>query len=85
MEMMKKFTDLTLDIIGMCAFGYDFNGVLGDSSKESKATNTILTANFNIARRSLEELLPILKLIPSDGLKEAEEVVYGYIEKVIFV
>lgn len=85
MEMMEKFTDLTLDVLAICAFGYDFNAVLGGNSEETNAMNTILTANFDIVRRSVEELFPLLKLIPSHGLKEAEDVVYGCVEKVIAV
>ena len=86
MEMLQKLSDLTLDVIGVCAFGYDFNGILGGNSEEGRATNTILTANFNIIRKSLEDLFPLLKLIPSkdrDDLKKAEEIFYGLIRKVL--
>ena len=83
--MLQKFTDLTLDVIGICAFGYDFNCVIGGTSDESQASNTILSANFNIVRRSFEELIPLLKLIPSkerEDLKKAEDLFYGLIKKV---
>ena len=83
--MLKKFTDLTLDVIGVSGFGYDFNCILGGDSEESNATNTILTANFNLVRRSLEELIPLLKIIPSkekEDLKNAEEIFYGLIKQV---
>ena len=83
--MMTKLTNLTLDVIGICAFGYDFNCVLAASSKESDATNTILTANFNIVRRSIEELIPLLKFLPSkerEEVKKAEDVFYGLIRQV---
>lgn len=83
--MMQKFTDLTLDVIGICAFGYDFGCVLGGNSEESIATNTILSANFNIVRRSFEELIPLLKIIPSkerSELKKAEDIFHGLIKKV---
>jgi len=85
-RMLQKFTDLTLDVIGICAFGYDFNCVIGGTSDESQASNTILSANFNMVRRSFEELIPLLKLIPSkerEDLKKAEDLFYGLIKKVI--
>ena len=85
MEMMHKFTDYTLDVIGICAFGYDFNCVLHGNSEESNASNTMLTANFNIVRRSFEKLIPLLKILPSkerDDVKKAENIFYGLIEKV---
>ena len=83
--MLQKLCDLTLDVIGICAFGYDFNSVLGGESEEGKATNTILTANFNASRKILEMLIPILQIIPSkerDELKKAEDIFYGLINKV---
>ena len=83
--MLQKLSDLTLDVIGVCAFGYNFDGILGGSSEEGRATNTILTANFNVIRKLLEQLIPLLKLIPSkerDELKKAEDVFYGLIKKV---
>ena len=85
MAMLQKFTDYTLDVIGICAFGYDFNCVLHGNSEESNATNTILTANFNVTRRSIEELIPLLKIIPSKerkDLREAEDLFYGLIKRV---
>jgi len=86
MEMLQKFSDLTLDVIGVCAFGYDFDGILGEISEEGKATNTILTANFNVVRKVLEDIFPLLKLIPSkerNELRKAEDIFYGLINKVI--
>ena len=85
MEMLQKFSDLTLDVIGVCAFGYDFDGILGEISEEGKATNTILTANFNVVRKVLEDIFPLLKLIPSkerNELRKAEDIFYGLINKV---
>ena len=84
--MMQKFTDLTLDVIGICAFGYDFHCVSSGKSEESIASNTILSANFNIVRRSFEEMIPLLKIIPSkerSDLKNAENIFYGLIKKVL--
>lgn len=83
--MMEKFTDLTLDVIGLCAFSYSFDCVLGGETKESCASNTILTANFNVVRRSFETMIPLLKFIPSkerEELKIAEDTFYGLIKKV---
>ena len=85
--MMEKFTDTTLDIIGICAFGYHFNSIMQGHSVEADATNTILTVNFNIVRKAFEKLIPLIKLIPSkerDELKKAEDIFYGLIEKVSF-
>ena len=86
MQITQKFIDLTLDVIGLYTFGYNFNTVMGGMSEEARATNTILTVNFNIVRKSFEELFPLLKLIPSkerDDLKRAEDIFYGLIKKVI--
>ena len=85
MEMMKKFTDMTLDVIGLSAFGYNFNCVLRGNSKESEASSHILSGSFNILRKSFEELFPPLKIVPSkerDMLRDAEKISYGLIEKV---
>ena len=87
MEVLQKLCDLTLDVVGVCAFGYDFNAVMGGNSEEARATNTILTANFNVVRKLLEQLIPILKILPSkerDDLKRAEDIFYGLIKKVMF-
>eukprot|EP00794_Sanderia_malayensis_P010813 gene10813-11967_t len=82
-EMMTKFIHLTLDVIGLCGFGYAFNCIMGENSEESKATNTILTGQFNVRQRLLETFLPFLKLFPSkerDRVKKAETILYGLIE-----
>ena len=87
MQVMQKLCDLTLDVIGLCAFGYDFNAVMGANSEEARATNTILTGNFNVVRKLFEQLIPLLKLIPSkerDDLKKAEDIFHGLIKKVFF-
>ena len=84
-EIQTKFTHLTLDVIGLCAFGYSFDGIKKGNTEESQATNTILTANFNMLRRTLEFMFPFLEYIPSkerDGLKRAEKVLYGLMEQV---
>lgn len=85
MPMMNKFADLTLDVIGLCAFGFRFDCVLGGGGQESDAFNKILSANFNLVRRSIEELIPLLKLIPSkerEDLKKAEDMIYKVINDV---
>eukprot|EP00794_Sanderia_malayensis_P010811 gene10811-11965_t len=83
-EMMTKFIHLTLDVIGLCGFGYAFNCIMGENSEESKATNTILTGQLNVRQRTLETFLPFLKLFPSkerDRVKKAETILYGLIER----
>ena len=84
--IQKKFTDLTLDVIGESAFGYSFNCITGGHSKESMATDTILRGGFNIRRRVLESWFPFLKYFPSEErekVDEATKLMNGIIDKVI--
>jgi len=86
MKMLRKLSDLTLDVIGVCSFGYDFNGIIGYDTEEKRATNTIISLQFNLVRKTFEYLFPLLKIIPSkeaDELKKAEDITFGLINKVI--
>jgi len=86
MKMLQKLADWTLDVIGVCLFGYDFNGVLGCDTEEKRATYTIMTSQFNFVRKTFEYFFPFLKIIPSqkaDDLKKAEDTAFGFITKVI--
>ena len=83
--MLRKLSDLTLDVIGVCSFGYDFNGIIGYDTEEKRATNTIISLQFNLVRKTFEYLFPLLKIIPSkeaDELKKAEDITFGLINKV---
>ena len=83
--MLQKFADWTLDVLGVCSFGYDFNGVLGCDTEEKRATSTIITSQFNFVRKTFEYFFPLLKIIPSqeaDDLKKAEDIAFGLIRKV---
>ena len=85
--IQKKFTHLTLDVIGTSAFGYSFNSITGGHSKESMATDTILRGGFNLQKRAIESWLPFLKYLPSDErekVNEATKLMNGIIDKVIW-
>ncbi|XP_065056370.1 uncharacterized protein LOC135684662 [Rhopilema esculentum] len=85
-EIMEKFIHLTLDIISLAAFGYDFDCVSNGHSEESSSFNKIMCGNFNVVRKSLETLIPFLKLIPSkerDEEDKAEKVCWNVLERII--
>ena len=85
--MLEKLTHLTLDVIGLCAFGYHFNCILGGHNEESKATDAVLRGNFDLQRRSFESLFPFLKLIRSKEQREfdkAESCLKSLIKRVSF-
>ena len=84
--IQKKFTHLTLDVIGESAFGYSFNCITGGHSKESMATDTILRGGFNMRMRALESWFPFLKYFPSEErekVDEATKLMNGIIDTVI--
>ena len=64
---------MTLDVIGETAFGYNFNSIDGCHSKESKATDTILRGQFDLRKRFLEILFPVLQIFPSKERAKVEE------------
>lgn len=74
-----------MDIIGLCGFGYPFDCISGSNSEESRAMNIIATISFNVLRKSVETMLPILKIIPSqerDNVNKAENITFSLIEQV---
>ena len=74
-----------MDVIGVCAFGYPFDCILGGHTKESFATDQLLTGSFDFVRLSLEHTFPVLKLFPSaarNELNAAEKIVFGLLRKV---
>ncbi|XP_065056751.1 cytochrome P450 4C1-like [Rhopilema esculentum] len=86
LDVLEKLTHLSLDIIGICAFGYNFNCIMGGHSEESKATDTVLRGNFDLQRRSLEQMIPLFTLFRSSTQKEfikAETCLKNLINQVI--
>ena len=84
-DVLEKLTHVTLDVIGLCAFGYPFNCILGGHTDESRATDTILRTCFDLQKKSFEEFCPLLKWIPSKKrrrFQEAEKCFRTLIEKV---
>ena len=84
-DILEKLTHLSLDIIGLCAFGYNFNCTLVGQTEESRATDTVLKGNFNLKMRSMERLFPPLKLMRTKFEEEffqAEKCLHNLIEKV---
>ena len=85
MELMTKLNHVTLDIIGLCAFGYRFNSVVNGYNEESRCISDIVAANCGIHRKLIESKLPFLKLIPSKAREEsntAEKACLDLIQKV---
>ena len=72
MELMTKFNHVTLDIIGLCAFGYPFNSVLNGYDEESKCISQIVSGSSGVHRKLIESKLPLLKLLPSKGREEGK-------------
>ena len=56
-------THLTLDIIGRCAFGYNFNTVLSGESEISSAFSVVIRG-INFARLLRMNLIPLYKYLP---------------------
>lgn len=85
MELMTKFNHVTLDIIGLCAFGYTFNSVMNGYDDESKCISQIVSGGSGVHRKLIESKVPLLKLIPSKGREEgknAEKACENLIRKV---
>ena len=85
MELMTKFNHVTLDIIGLCAFGYPFNSVGNGYDEESKCISQIISGGSSVHRKLIESKIPLLKLIPSKKREEgklAEEACEALIRKV---
>ena len=56
-------THLSFDIIGRCAFGYNFNTVLSGESKISKAFTEVIKG-LRFARVMKKSLIPLYKYLP---------------------
>lgn len=56
-------THLTLDIIGRCAFGYNFDTVLSGESEVSNAFSDVIL-EINFARLMRQKLIPLYKYLP---------------------
>eukprot|EP00794_Sanderia_malayensis_P010929 gene10929-12090_t len=85
-DILEKLTHMTLDVIGLCAFGYSFDCISGGHSEESKATNTILTTSFDLQGRSFKQLFPFMGMWKSEKEKhfmKAEKCFRSLIDKII--
>ena len=56
-------THLTFDIIGRCAFGYNFNTVLSGETEMSKAFTEVIKG-LSFARVLKKSLIPLYKYLP---------------------
>ena len=56
-------THLSFDIIGRCAFGYNFNTVLSGESEISKAFTEVIKG-LRFARVMKKSLIPLYKYLP---------------------
>ena len=72
-NILQNMCNLTLDIIGLCAFGYMFNCMSEGGSKMSTAFNKMLSGEVNFTRKGLEDKFPVLKLIPSQERRETKK------------
>jgi len=85
-DILVGLTNLSLDVIGLCAFGYEFNCILYGQTEESIATDTVLKGNFDLQKRSLESVFPPLKFLRTKVEKEfhqAEKCLENLIQKII--
>ena len=67
---------LTLDIIGQCAFGYNFNTVLAGESNVSEAVNAVI-GGMSFRYMVCKALIPFFELLPlgeTRRIKEAREI-----------
>lgn len=69
------YTDLThlaLDIIGRCAFGYNFNTVLSGESEISSAFSTVMKG-MSFGRVMRKRLIPLYDYFPVAENKRAKK------------
>ena len=84
-DILVGLTHLSLDVIGLCAFGYEFHCILNGQTEESIATDTVLKGNFDLQKRSLDSIFPPLRLLQTKFEKEfhqAEICLQNLIQKV---
>ena len=75
LEVPAVSTDLahlTLDIIGRCAFGYDFNTVLSGETETSSAFSAVIKG-VDFGRIMRKKFIPLYDYIPVAENKMAKE------------
>lgn len=65
-------THLTLDIIGRCAFGYNFNTVLSGESEISTAFSAVIKG-INFGRMMRLNIIPLYDYLPVAENKKARK------------
>lgn len=82
--MDTDLTHLTLDVIGRCAFGYDFNTVLSGESEISNAFSAVIKGiSFGqLLRKNFIPLYEYLPLAENKRAREALKITDGTVLKV---
>lgn len=83
----NEMTNITFDVIGKCAFDYDFNAIKHDNSETTELFKS-LVGGFKLSwQRIFPELFPILRIIRTpamkrhdNDIKRMDEVVYSVIK-----
>ena len=86
-NVLEGLTHVSLDVIGLSAFGYNFDCVLTGETEESKATDIVLKGHFDLQNRSMEALFPPLRYLQSKIQAEfarAENSLERLIDKVTY-
>lgn len=83
-----EMTNITFDVIGKCAFEYDFNAIKHDNSETTELFKNLVGGFHLTWQRVLPELFPIFRYFRTsamkrhdDDIKKMDEVVYSVIRK----
>ena len=69
----EDLTHLTLDIIGLTAFGYDFDTVKSGENEISEAFDSILSGRLSVSARFLRKYIPFYQYLPFEANVKAKK------------
>ena len=68
----EDLTHLTLDIIGLTAFGYNFDTVKSGDNEISEAFDSILSGGLSLSSRFLRKFIPFYQYLPLEANVKAK-------------
>ena len=68
----EDLTHLTLDVIGLTAFGYNFDTVKSGENEISEAFDSILSGRLSLSSRFLRKFIPFYQYLPFEANVKAK-------------